>query len=101
MAWAANHVGAAPWGAKSRSGGKERGGDEFRSDTLPPSGERYRTGRESRIPRIHRVEDLSGNSFIHAKVELPGPCVAAIIMVVAGSEEKWFAVTGFESEEEE
>jgi hypothetical protein len=42
----------------------------------------------------------SGNSFIHAKVDLPNPCVAPIIMVLAGSEEKWFAVTGFESEED-
>ncbi len=40
------------------------------------------------------VSCLSGDSFIHAKVELPDPCVAPIIMVVAGSEEKWFAVTG-------
>ena len=43
----------------------------------------------------------SGDSFIHDKVELPNPCVAPIIMVLAGSEEKWFAVTGFESEEED
>jgi hypothetical protein len=43
----------------------------------------------------------SGDSFIHATVELPNPCVAPIVMVLAGSEEKWFAVTGFESEEEE
>ena len=43
----------------------------------------------------------TGNSFIHAKVELPDPCVAPIVMVLAGSEDKWFAVTGFESEEDE
>jgi hypothetical protein len=42
----------------------------------------------------------AGNAFINAKLELPNPCVAPIIMVLAGSEEKWFAVTGFEAEEE-
>jgi hypothetical protein len=41
----------------------------------------------------------SGDSFIKAKIELPNPCVAPIIMVLAGSEDKWFAVTGFEAEE--
>jgi hypothetical protein len=43
----------------------------------------------------------SGNSFIHTQIELPNPCVAPIVMVLAGSEEKWFAMTGFESEEKE
>jgi hypothetical protein len=46
----------------------------------------------------------SGDSTIKAKIELPNPCVAPIIMVLngPGSEEgdKWFAVTGFEAEEE-
>jgi hypothetical protein len=41
---------------------------------------------------------LDGNSFINATIELPSPCVAPIIMVLAGSENKWFAVTGFEAE---
>lgn len=41
----------------------------------------------------------SGNSFIHAKIELPNPCVAPIVMVLAGSEDKWFSMTGFESQE--
>jgi hypothetical protein len=44
---------------------------------------------------------VDGNSFINAKVELPNPCVAPIIMVLSGSENKWFAVTGFEVEEAE
>ena len=39
-----------------------------------------------------------GNADIHATVNLPNPCVGAIIMVLAGSEDKWFAVNGFESE---
>ena len=41
----------------------------------------------------------SGNSFIKTKLELPNPCVAPIVFVLAGSEDKWFAVTGFEAEE--
>ncbi len=41
----------------------------------------------------------TGDSIIHAKLELPNPCVAPIIMVLAGSEDKWFSMTGFESEE--
>ena len=44
--------------------------------------------------------DVNGNSFIDAKIDLPNPCVAPIVFVMAGSEEKWFAVTGFESEDE-
>ena len=40
----------------------------------------------------------NGDSFIHVKVTLPNPCVAPIIMVLAGSEEKWFSMTGFEAE---
>jgi hypothetical protein len=31
-------------------------------------------------------------------VTLPNPCVAPVIFVLAGSEDKWFSVTGFESE---
>ncbi|HJQ98778.1 MAG TPA: hypothetical protein VJ826_10735 [Candidatus Polarisedimenticolaceae bacterium] len=43
----------------------------------------------------------SGDSVIRTTVELPNPCLAPIVMVLAGSEDKWFAVTGFESEEDE
>jgi hypothetical protein len=42
-----------------------------------------------------------GDSLIFAKVELPDPCVAPDVLVLAGSEDKWFAVTGFETEEDE
>lgn len=42
-----------------------------------------------------------GNAKIDARIELPNPCVAPVVMVLAGSEDKWFAVNGFESEEEE
>jgi hypothetical protein len=44
---------------------------------------------------------LQGDSFIQQKLDLPNPCIAPIIFVIAGSEDKWFAVTGFESEEGE
>jgi hypothetical protein len=43
----------------------------------------------------------TGNSKIRTTVELPNPCVAPTVLILAGSEDKWFAVVGFESEEEE
>lgn len=39
---------------------------------------------------------VHGDSFIHANVDLPDSCVAPIVMILAGSEDKWFAVTGAE-----
>lgn len=42
----------------------------------------------------------SGNSNIDAMVTLPNPCVAPIIFVMSGSEDKWFAVTGSYDETE-
>lgn len=42
--------------------------------------------------------DERGNSFIDETLVLPNPCIAPIVFVMAGSEDKWFAVTGFESE---
>jgi hypothetical protein len=44
--------------------------------------------------------DRRGNSLIAAKLELPNPCVAPIVMVLAGDRDQWFAMTGFENEEE-
>jgi hypothetical protein len=41
-----------------------------------------------------------GDSFIDASLDLPSPCVAPIVFVMAGSEDKWFAVTGFEAQSE-
>jgi hypothetical protein len=41
---------------------------------------------------------VDGNSFIDQTLVLPNPCIAPIVFVMAGSEDKWFAVTGFESE---
>lgn len=43
----------------------------------------------------------AGNAYIHAELKLPNPCVAPVVMVLAGSEDKWFAITGFESEEDD
>lgn len=40
---------------------------------------------------------VAGDADIDAHVELPNPCVAPIVFVIAGSEDKWFAVTGFEA----
>jgi len=40
----------------------------------------------------------SGNSDIDAQLQLPEECIAPIIFVLAGSENKWFAVSGFSSE---
>jgi len=41
----------------------------------------------------------TGDSTIDAFIELPNPCIAPIVFILAGSEDKWFAVNGFESEE--
>ena len=38
----------------------------------------------------------SGDSNIKTTVSLPAQCVAPIVFVLSGSEDKWFAVTGFE-----
>ena len=39
----------------------------------------------------------SGDSDIDTTVSLPGSCVAPIVFVLSGSEDKWFAVTGAET----
>jgi len=39
---------------------------------------------------------MQGDSNIEATLVLPQPCVAPIVFVLAGSEDKWFAVTGIE-----
>lgn len=38
----------------------------------------------------------SGDSDIDTSVQLPSDCVAPIIFILSGSEDKWFAVTGAE-----
>jgi len=40
-----------------------------------------------------------GDSVIEAHVALPDPCIATAVFALAGSEDKWFAVTGFETED--
>ena len=40
---------------------------------------------------------LEGDSDIEQTLTLPNPCVAPIVFVIAGSEEKWFSVTGVET----
>jgi hypothetical protein len=42
-----------------------------------------------------------GDANIDGHVDLPNPCVAPIVFVLAGSEDKWFAVTGVETGEED
>jgi hypothetical protein len=37
-----------------------------------------------------------GNANINTRLTLPNPCIAPIVMILAGSEEKWFAMTGTE-----
>jgi len=41
---------------------------------------------------------MRGNSNIDATLTLPNPCVAPIVFILAGSEDKWFAVTGVETQ---
>jgi hypothetical protein len=38
----------------------------------------------------------TGNSRINAMLDIPSTCIAPIVFVLAGSEDAWFATTGFE-----
>jgi hypothetical protein len=40
-----------------------------------------------------------GESTIDTFIQLPNPCLAPIAFILAGSEDEWFAVNGFEFEE--
>jgi len=40
----------------------------------------------------------SGDCTIDAQLVLPEPCISPMVFVTAGSEDKWFAVNGFESD---
>jgi hypothetical protein len=51
----------------------------------------------SNVFTLGSPSSVNGDSFIDEKVILPSPCVAPIVFVLAGSEDKWFAVTGFEA----
>src|SRR5262245_4170387 len=59
------------------------------------------TERGERVVRRNVVTEPfpatpAGNSKIKTTVELPNPCVAPTVLILAGSEDKWFAVVGFE-----
>lgn len=41
----------------------------------------------------------TGDARVTTTVELPNPCVEPTAFILAGSEFKWFAVVGFEEEE--
>ncbi len=41
----------------------------------------------------------TGDAHIDARIQLPAQCVAPIVFVLSGSEDKWFAVTGAEVSE--
>ena len=43
----------------------------------------------------------SGDASVNTVIALPNPCVAPVLLVLAGSEDKWFAVNGFEEEDEQ
>lgn len=43
--------------------------------------------------------DPAGDSDIDAQLTLPSPCVAPIVFILGGDEDKWFAVNGFEAGE--
>jgi hypothetical protein len=38
-----------------------------------------------------------GDANINAHLTLPNPCIAPVVFIMAGSEVKWFAVSGFEN----
>jgi len=50
------------------------------------------------VPTKPFKADAKGNSLIVQKLELPNPCVAPVIMILAGDRDQWFAATGFENE---
>lgn len=41
-----------------------------------------------------------GDADFDGEIDLPNPCVAPVLFVMAGSEDRWFAVTGFERGED-
>jgi hypothetical protein len=42
----------------------------------------------------------SGDADIITRIDVPNPCLAPMLFVLAGSEDKWFAVNGFEIEQD-
>ena len=41
-----------------------------------------------------------GDGDFDGEIEVPNPCVAPVLFIMAGSEDRWFAVTGFERGED-
>ena len=58
--------------------------------------------------KTRQVEEFSrefeasedGNADLDGEIDLPNPCVAPVLFIMAGSEDRWFAVTGFERGED-
>ena len=46
------------------------------------------------VPTPEFPATTSGNANIVTTVQLPNPCVAPIVFIVAGSSDRWFAMTG-------
>lgn len=40
----------------------------------------------------------SGDADMVTRIQVPSPCLAPMLFILAGSEDKWFAVDGFEAE---
>jgi hypothetical protein len=65
-------------------------------------------GKGNGKPKVQTVNILTGgfpagvkgNSNIDAQLDLPDDCVAPIIFIMSGSEDKWFSVMGAETSEE-
>ena len=58
---------------------------------------------QDQVVQVHVLTEgfpatVTGDCQINAHIELPDPCIAPTIFVMAGSEDKWFAVTGVSSE---
>jgi hypothetical protein len=43
---------------------------------------------------------MDGDADLDGEIDLPSPCVAPVLFIMAGSEDRWFAVTGFERGED-
>jgi hypothetical protein len=60
---------------------------------------------QGKVVQVHVLTEgfpatVSGDCQINGHVDLPDPCIAPTVFVLAGSEDKWFAVTGVEVEKD-
>ncbi len=74
------------------------GGARNDGSTLPAPREIERFGVTTNVTTAGFKATSSGNSDIDAQIALLEECIAPIVSVIAGSEDKWFAVTGVSSE---